>query len=164
MPASISVMKDRALAALVGGALGDAIGMPTQLLSPGQIVACFGRVETFATNGSPSDVATIGKGLELVPVTHPNDLFAGEAATFRLVVDGQPAAGLEIEIVRGGTRYRNAQEEIKATTDAKGEFSVTWPEAGMYWLETATTDSKTSVPQAKQRRLSYVGTFEVLPQ
>ena len=78
--------------------------------------------------------------------------------------DGKPAAGLEIELIRGGTRYRNAQGEIKATTDAKGEFSVTWPEAGMYWLETSTTDSKTSVPQAKQRRLSYVGTFEVLPQ
>ena len=129
-----------------------------------QVTEGIGRVETFATNGSPSNVAAIGKGLELVPVTHPNDLFAGEAATFRFVVDGTPAAGLEIEIVRGGTRYRNAQDEIKATTDAKGEFSVTWPEAGMYWLETATTDSKTSVPQAKQRRLSYVGTFEVLPQ
>jgi uncharacterized GH25 family protein len=129
-----------------------------------QVTEGIGRVETFATNGSPSDVAPIGKGLELVPVTHPNDLFAGEAATFRLVVDGKPVAGLEIEIIRGGTRYRNAQEEIKATTDAKGEFSVTWPDAGMYWLETATTDSKTSVPQARQRRLSYVGTFEVLPQ
>ena len=129
-----------------------------------QVTEGIGRVETFATNGTPSDVAPIGKGLELVPVTHPNDLFAGEAATFRLVVDGKPVAGLEIEIIRGGTRYRNAQDEIKATTDAEGEFSVTWPEAGMYWLEAATTDSKTSVPQAKQRRLSYVGTFEVLPQ
>ena len=129
-----------------------------------QVTEAIGRIETFATNGSPSDVAAIGKGLELVPVTHPNDLFAGEAATFRLAVDGQPAAGLEIEVVRGGTRYRNAQGEIKATTDAKGEFSVTWPEAGMYWLEAATQDNKTSVPQAKQRRLSYVGTFEVLPQ
>ena len=129
-----------------------------------QVTEAIGRVETFATNGSPSDIKATGKGLELVAVTHPNDLFAGEAATFRFVVDGKPAAGLEIEIVRGGTRYRNAQGEIKATTDAKGEFSVTWPESGMYWLETATTDSKTSVPQAKQRRLSYVGTFEVLPQ
>ena len=129
-----------------------------------QVTEGYGRVETFATNGSTSAVKPIGKGLELVPVTHPNDLFAGEAATFRLVVDGKPASGLEVEIVRGGTRYRNAQGEIKATTDAKGEFSVTWPEAGMYWLETATSDANTSVPQAKQRRLSYVGTFEVLPQ
>jgi hypothetical protein len=129
-----------------------------------QVTEAIGRVETFATNGSPSEIKATGKGLELVPVTHPNDLFAGEAATFRFVVDGQPSAGLEIEIIRGGTRYRNAQGEIKTTTDAKGEFSVTWPEAGMYWLETATTDNKTSVAQAKQRRLSYVGTFEVLPQ
>ena len=78
--------------------------------------------------------------------------------------DGKPAAGLEFEITRGGTRYRNAQEEIKVTTDANGEFSVTWPEAGMYWLETGTEDSKTSLPQARQRRLSYVATLEVLPQ
>ncbi len=129
-----------------------------------QVTEGIGRVETFATNGSPSEIKATGKGLELVPVTHPNDLFAGEAATFRMVVDGKPASGLEIEIVRGGTRYRNAQDELKATTDAKGEFSVTWPEAGMYWLEAATTDGKTSLPQAKQRRLSYVATLEVLPQ
>ena len=49
-------------------------------------------------------------------------------------------------------------------TDANGEFVVTWPEAGMYWLETGTEDDKTSLPQAKQRRLSYVATLEVLPQ
>ena len=41
---------------------------------------------------------------------------------------------------------------------------MTWPQAGMYWLETGTTDARTSVPQARQRRLSYVATFEVLPQ
>ncbi len=131
-----------------------------------QVSQSVGRVETFVTNGSPNDTALkpTGEGLELVPVTHPNDLFAGEQAKFRLLVDGKPAAGLEFEITRGGTRYRNAQDEIKVTTDANGEFSVTWPEAGMYWLETATEDAKTSLPQAKQRRLSYVATLEVLPQ
>lgn len=131
-----------------------------------QVSQSLGRVETFVTNGSPNDTAlkTTGQGLELVPITHPNDLFAGEQAKFKLLLDGKPAVGLEFEITRGGTRYRNAQEEIKVTTDANGEFSVTWPEAGMYWLETATQDAKTSLPQAKQRRLSYVATLEVLPQ
>jgi uncharacterized GH25 family protein len=131
-----------------------------------QVSQSIGRIETFVTNGSPNDTAlkTTGEGLELVPVTHPNDLFAGEEAKFKLLVDGKPAAGLEFEITRGGTRYRNAQEEIKVTTNAQGEFSVTWPEAGMYWLETGTQDAKTSLPQAKQRRLSYVATLEVLPQ
>ena len=131
-----------------------------------QVMQAVGRIETFVTHGSPNDTAlkTGGEGIELVPVTHPNDLFAGEEASFKLVLDGKPAAGLEIEIVRGGTRYRNAQDEIKVKTDAAGMFKVTWPEAGMYWLETVSQDGKTSVPQARQRRLSYVATFEVLPQ
>jgi uncharacterized GH25 family protein len=124
------------------------------------------RVETFVTNGSPNDTAlkTSGEGIELVPLSHPNDLFAGEATGFRVLVDGKPAAGLDVEIIRGGTRYRNAQDEIKVTTDASGEFSVTWPKAGMYWLDASTQDDKVSMPQAKQRRLGYVATLEVLPQ
>ena len=131
-----------------------------------QVAQSVMRVETFVTNGKPTADALkpSGEGIELVPVTHPNDLFAGEAATFKLVVDGKPAAGLEVEIIRGGTRYRDAQDEIKATTGADGSFSVTWPKAGMYWLETGTKDTKVSVPQAKERRLSYVATLEVLPQ
>ena len=130
-----------------------------------QVSQSVGRNETFVTNGSPNDTALkpTGEGLELVPVTHPNDLFAGEQATFKLHIDGKPAAGLDVEITRGGTRYRNAQDEIKVKTDATGEFSVTWPEAGMYWMETGSEDSKTSMPQARQRRLSYVATLEVLP-
>lgn len=124
------------------------------------------RVETFVTNGSPNETALApsGTGLELVPVTHPNDLYAGEEARFRLQVDGSPAAGLDIEIVRGGTRYRNAQEEIKLTTDANGEFAVTWPEPGMYWLESSSEDDKTTLPGADKRRLGYVAVLEVLPQ
>ena len=132
-------------------------------LEVGQSVS---RVETFVTNGSPNDTALkpSGIGLELVPVTHPNDLFAGEEAKFRFQIDGKPAAGLAVEIIRGGTRYRNAQDEIKATTDGNGEFTVTWPEPGMYWLEASTEDDKVTVPQAKQRRLGYAATLEVLPQ
>lgn len=129
-----------------------------------QVTESVGRVETFVTHGAPSTIQPTQKGLELAPITHPNDLFAGEEATFKLLVDGQPVAGLEVEIIRGGTRYRNAQDELKVTTGADGSFKITWPEPGMYWLEAATTDSKTSVPQAKQRRLMYVATLEVLPQ
>lgn len=131
-----------------------------------QVTQSFGRVETFVTNGTPNDTALqpTGQGIELVPVTHPNDLFAGEEARFRLLVDGKPQAGLEVEVIRGGTRYRNAQGETTTTTDADGEFAVTWPEPGMYWLETSVQDDRTSVPQATRRRLGYTATLEVLPQ
>ena len=42
-----SLLDDRAAGALLGGALGDALGMPTQTLSPEAIRAAFGRVEGF---------------------------------------------------------------------------------------------------------------------
>ena len=131
-----------------------------------QVQQSAGRVETFVTAGKPTDTALklTNVGLELVPVTHPNDLYAGEAAKFGLVLDGKPAANLAVTIIPGGTRYRDQQGEIKTTTDAAGQFSVTWPEPGMYWLETGLQDSNTSLKQAKQRRVSYVATFEVLPQ
>lgn len=131
-----------------------------------QVSESMGRIETFVTAGKPTEGALkpANAGLELIPVTHPNDLYAGEASKFRFLVDGKPAADLDVLVQAGGTRYRNEQQEQKLKTDAAGELSVEWPTAGMYRLETSLQDQKTSVKQAKQRRLSYVATFEVLPQ
>ncbi len=148
---------------------GDAAGFATEVSKNAkdlQVSENAMRVETFATRGAPSDTALkpSGKGLELVPVTHPNDLYAGEAATFSLQIDGKPAAGLEVSVIRGDTRYRNAQEEMKLTTDTQGRFTVTWPQAGMYWLNASSEDDKPSLKQASRRRLNYVATLEVLPQ
>lgn len=125
-----------------------------------------GRVETFVTAKAPSTEALkpTGQGLEMVPVTHPNDIVAGEAATFQLLIDGAPAKDLEVEVVPGGIRYRDQLNDMKVKTGADGRFTVTWPTPGMYWIEAATQDAKTSVPQAKQRRLTYVATLEVMSQ
>ncbi|TGS11839.1 ADP-ribosylglycohydrolase family protein [Mesorhizobium sp. M2E.F.Ca.ET.209.01.1.1] len=57
---------DRAMGALVGGALGDALGMPTQLLSPGRIVELYGHVEGFV---APSDDHPVSKGLPAGAIT-----------------------------------------------------------------------------------------------
>lgn len=131
-----------------------------------QVSESIGRVETFVTNGAPTEKVfeTTGKGIELVPVTHPNDLYVGEKGTFRFLVDGKPVAGMKIEIIQGGTRYRDTQNEVHLTTDERGEFTVEWKEPGMYWLETSSQDSNTQIKQAQNRRLSYAATFEVLPQ
>ena len=127
-----------------------------------QIAQSLRRVETFVTAGKPSRPAPVGKGLELVPVTHPNDLYAGEAATFQFRIDGQPAAGLEVTVVPGGSRYRDKVDEIRLTTGADGRFEVQWPQPGLYWIEASTEDDKTTVARASQRRLAYSGTLEVL--
>lgn len=124
-----------------------------------------GRIETFVTLGKPSTetLKPTGVGLEMIPVTHPNNLVVGEKATFRLVLDGQPAPGLSVEIVPGGIRYRDKLNDTKATTDETGTFSVTWPAPGMFWLNTSLQDDKSKIKNAS-RRASYTTTLEVLPQ
>ncbi len=121
------------------------------------------RIETFVTLGAPTDTVFVptGKGLELVPVTHPGDLIVGEAARFKLLADGQPAAGLTITVGRGAARYRDALEDMTAVTDAAGIFVVTWPEAGMYWLNAAIrTEASGTTPASV---VQYSGVVEVLP-
>lgn len=132
------------------------------------------RVETFVSAGKPN--ATVlkpaGVGLELVPVTHPNDLMAGQKAQFRFLLDGKPAANLSFSVIPGGVRYRGVLKEMTITTDAKGEFSVTWPEAGMYAISASYPPRAQPVANAQPaqppampaRRVSYSGTFEVMPQ
>jgi len=122
------------------------------------------RMEVFVTSGAPSETVLepTGQGLELKPVTHPNDLFAGEAAEFVFLLDGKPAADVEISVIPGGNRYRDELGEIKTKTDEDGKVSITWPEAGMYWMEAElTTDQGVSKP-ATERRASYSATLEVL--
>ena len=122
-----------------------------------------GRIETFVTVGSPTDIRPSGEGLEMLPVTHPNDLYAGEAATFAFMLDGQPAAGVRLAILPGGARYRDALDRTELVTDAHGRVTVTWPAPGMYYLSASITDTAASLGGA-DRRASYTVTLEVLPQ
>jgi len=103
------------------------------------------RNETFVTRDAPTDTVLkpTGKGLELVPVTHPNDIVSGEAASFRFLLDGKPAADLEVTLVPGASRYRAAPDEIKLKTGPDGGFKVTFPEAGMYWLNASARGGET---------------------
>lgn len=123
------------------------------------------RLETVVTLGAPNNTALnpTGKGLEIEFLSHPNDLYAGETAKWRLLVDGKPARNLKVELVPGGTRYRDSQEDWSVTSDKKGLVEITWPSAGRYFLEVGTSDKQTSHPKADERRLQYLGTFEVLP-
>ncbi|WP_432770682.1 MAG: DUF4198 domain-containing protein [Sphingopyxis sp.] len=130
------------------------------------------RNEIFVTVGEPTTNLFVptGKGIEFVPVTHPNDLFSGEAATFQFLLDGKPTAGLPVTIIPGGIRYRDQLGQMDLTTDAEGKVEVTWPEPGMYWVNVTTPRAERDeddgpgegAPAAPQRRASYVTTLEVM--
>ncbi|MBV7535757.1 DUF4198 domain-containing protein [Duganella sp. sic0402] len=127
------------------------------------------RLETFVTNGDPSTdvLKPSGKGLELVPVTHPNELRAGEKVTWRLLLDGKPAANLGVSLIPGGVRYRGTLGEIRQNTDAKGELTLTLPAAGAYMVSSSWPAAAAPVPgqppQMAPRRATYAAVLEILP-
>ncbi len=84
---------DRALGALIGGALGDALGMPTQILSPAEIARTYGFVDGFVSATADHPVS---RGLAAGTITDDTEqavllgrvlLRSGEHFNHRLWVD-----------------------------------------------------------------------------
>ncbi len=130
------------------------------------------RLETFVTLGEPTTSVFLptGVGIEMVPVTHPNDLVAEEAATFQFLKDGAPYANADVIVARGGLQYRDNPEEITVKTDAEGRVAITWPEAGMYWVNTSWRDPSAPAAVEGQGRngppvasAQYTAVLQVLP-
>lgn len=133
-----------------------------------QVTRMHGRQETFVTAAKANDTALKlqnGVGIELVPLTSPTGQFAGDTSRFRLMLDGKPLANQLLGVVPGGVRYRGVLNEFTVNTDAKGEFAVKWPAAGMYWLNTSwPARVPGQAPAPTPRRASYSATLEVLPE
>ena len=120
------------------------------------------RIETFVTNGAPTELKATSKGLELGGA-HPNDLYAGEEVSFTLTDNGKPAANIEITLIQGGDRYREQAGEVKLKTDASGAFKMNVENAGMYWLEAESRGMTTMEGKTFNSMSTYVAVLEVLP-
>lgn len=125
------------------------------------------RIETSVVVG-PAKIDAFeleSEGLELMPQTHPSDLFVGEPVRWRFFLDGEPVSSLELTFVRGNDRFRNQVEAIRAVTDADGWIEVQFPKAGRYWMEGALRLDATQIEGiAMKRNYTYVRTFEVFPE
>jgi uncharacterized GH25 family protein len=142
------------------------------------------RNEIYVTQGAPTTgvFKPSGKGIELVPVTHPNDLVVGEAATFQFLLDGKPAPNLFVTVIPGGIRYRDSLKQQDLKTGADGKVSINWADPGLYWVNVTPNRPREEGPGQNapgagaggpqgpggrtagppQRRVSYVTTVEVL--
>ncbi|MBO9723110.1 MAG: DUF4198 domain-containing protein [Novosphingobium sp.] len=103
-----------------------------------------------------------GKGLEIDPITHPDELVSNEEGQFRFLIDGKPAAGVKVTVVPGSKKYREAEEAQELTTGADGVLHIKWPVAGMYWINASASDNKPSEKRATERRMTYTATVEVV--
>jgi len=90
--------------------------------------------DAYVTRGAPSPEILIptGKGLELVPLIQPADVVAGQAAPFRLLLEGQPLAGVPVTVFREAGRYDGRKVEAELVTDAQGQVSITASAPGAY--------------------------------
>lgn len=120
------------------------------------------RAFAFVTVNKPTDnvVTPTGQGLEFKMDRHPADIVAGEVVTMTLLVDGKPAAAVELDLSRDGELYRNEPGRVHHTTDKTGSFSFTAPEAGRYLLE-ASYEADSKSEKADKVRESFTWTFEV---
>jgi len=123
---------------------------------------------SYVTLGKPSKevLAPKGEGLEVsFNDGHPNDLVVGEDTVLTFTLNGKPAANLEVVIIRDGDRYRNEVEEITLKTNDKGECTVSWPQAGRYWLNAEIEGEAEAIEGIPVRKNSALAlTLEVFPE
>ncbi len=121
------------------------------------------RAETYVTRGAPNRGALkpTGQGVEIEPVTHPNEVFAGDAFKFRLLNDGKPLPGVDFSIARAGDAYSEKRYAYAGKTDAAGAAAVTFAQPGAYVLETHYPGRAEGASEPIARSTVYSLTFEV---
>lgn len=125
------------------------------------------RLETFVTANKPSMGAfkPTGEGIEMIPLTNPTELRAGETARMRFTLDGKPMANQPFSLIPGGVRYRGVLGEVRLVTDAKGEVAIKLPAANQYFLGVSyPNDARKGPPENGAKRYSYSATLAVLPE
>ena len=124
------------------------------------------RLETYVTVGAPGVEVFKAEntGIELQPVTHPNDLYAGEKATFKFLVDGKAIKDLNVLMVWEGTRYRTDEQAITMKTDEAGVIEIDLSQAGRFLLEIEHSIEMPKEAEFAEKSFAYFGSFEVLPQ
>ena len=123
----------------------------------------YANVLTYITLNTPTNsFKTTNKGLELVPVTHPSDVAQGEPAQFKFIFNGQPQAGVEVEMVREGVRYRNDPNALKLISDDNGIISFTLAHAGRYLLMAEHQSAVKNNPEADEVGGQIFLTFEAV--
>lgn len=124
------------------------------------------RAETYVTIGEPSRgaLAPTGKGLEFLPVDHPDDLFVGERFRFVVQYDGKPLADQPVEITEGVWTSDRKPQVIELKTDARGQASFELRQAGT-WLALSRYQTKAPAgSKAAELSNSTTLTFRVLGQ
>jgi hypothetical protein len=120
--------------------------------------------ETYVSKGAPTKAALAisGKGLELLPITHPDSIYVDQGFAFKFLLDGAAAADVPITVYRAGDAYDDKKISAEVKTNASGAAKLSFERPGVYLL-TAHYPSERPAEGAAPAARSYVYslTFEV---
>jgi hypothetical protein len=122
--------------------------------------------ETYITLGAPTQSALkpYNKGLEVVPVTHPNDVYDGEVFRVQVLFDGKPLAAQELNIFTANDAQAHDKAALSAKTDRQGFADLTLPKVATYLLQTRYRHAAPKGAPAPNYSYTYTLVFNVAQQ
>lgn len=121
--------------------------------------------ETYVSLKKPTVTALkpYNQGLEIVPLTHPNDIYAQERFSVSVLLDGKPLRDTEVSLFGG---YDLAEQEnalLTANTDKNGAVEFTVANAGIYLLYVRQSAPAPTGAEAPNYGYVYTLSFAVNP-
>jgi len=122
------------------------------------------RADVYVSRGAPTAIGGAEVGVEVHPVTAPNDAYAGEAVKVSVLDSGKPVAGALVTVLRDGQIYEAQKTpELELTSDASGVVSFTPAAPGLYLIQTRVRYASATNPALWISHTATL-TLEVLPQ
>ncbi|MDE0770079.1 MAG: DUF4198 domain-containing protein [Opitutaceae bacterium] len=117
----------------------------------------------YVTKGVPTQGALkqSGSGLEIVPTTHPSEVYVKEPFKFVLTFNGKAVKGHEMSIFRQGGEYEEPKYKVETVTGKKGNVSAVFDEPGVYVVMTRHKDLAPEGSETPYRSYTISLTFEV---
>ncbi len=145
--------------------MGGERGEP-EVLPEGTVTGEF-QTETVAmayvSKGAPTAAAfkPSGRGLEILPQTHPSEIYVDQGFAFTLLFNGQPLADHVLTLYRQGGGYDDPAFEAEVTTGADGTVTLPFKAAGIYGLMTRHQGASPAGAETPYRSYTVALTFEV---
>lgn len=117
----------------------------------------------YVTKGAPTQdaVGQTGTGLEIVPITHPSEIYVDDGFELQLTFNGDPVKKHEMKVYRQGGKYEEPNYEIVTSTNKKGKVSLEFGEPGVYVVMTRHQDEAPGGSETPYRSYTISLTFEV---
>jgi hypothetical protein len=122
--------------------------------------------EAYVTAGKPTTkaLAAVGKGLEIVAITHPSDLFVGEKFDFTVQYNGKPLSNQKVSIYRSPMDLASQSTVQNVSTDSEGKIALPLTKSGIYLALVRYQAPAPAGAAAPMYGNNYTLTFRVLDQ